>query len=126
MLADQVHRRLLRQFVWTPDKEQFGQAEYWTSLKSAVDAGGTVHGDCDDFAITAAEMLVERGADRSSVSIATCMTPSGAHMVCLLDGWMRDTRQRHVLDWQDVDYTWLSVMRLDEPGDWKTVDAGAA
>mgnify|MGYP006442901509 CR=1 FL=1 len=125
MLADEVHSQLIRQFVWTPDKEQFGQAEYWTSLKDGVDAGETVRGDCDDFSITAAEMLVERGAERGSVSVATCLTPSGPHMVCLLDGWMIDNRQRHVIDWRDADYTWLSVMRLDEPGTWRRVTEGA-
>ena len=83
--AERVKRQMDKGFRYASDKKTSGKFEYWRS--AADEVIGTWEGDCDDYALTAAELLIERGVDPSAVSIAYCKVETGeGHLVCLVDG----------------------------------------
>lgn len=112
-VAEKVKRQMDSGFRYVSDKERTGRFEYWNSATDAVN--GTWEGDCDDYALTAAELLIERGVDPSAVRIAYCHTETGdGHLVCLVDGvettYAIDNRQSGVWMFSSLPYKWISAM----------------
>jgi len=110
-------------FIYVPDMEQFKQPEHWKSHADEVESGQVFKDDCDGFALTAAELLIRNGVGIDKIRISACKTETGeGHLVCIADGWLIDNRQRDIWPWNSVPYKWVSCMRLDEPGTWRTMN----
>ena len=114
-----VQREAKRLFNYVPDHVQFDRPEDWREQSGAVQCGESFSGDCDEFAMTCAYLLWDRGASESDVGIAYCKTEVGTyHLVCLYRGWILDNRRDWPVAWDSVGYEWISVMYLAEPGVW--------
>ncbi len=63
-------------FVYTSDgaSPNTGITDIWCSQLDNINAGIPVEGDCDDFAFTAAAMLIQRGIPREHVFVAVVLT----------------------------------------------------
>ena len=114
-----VQREVKGLFEYVPDSAQFDRPEDWREQSGAVQCGESFSGDCDDFAMTCAYLLWDRGASESDVGIAFCKTENGVHhLVCLYQGWILDNRLDWPVAWDDVGYSYISVMYMDDPGNW--------
>ena len=115
-----IHHKVKRLFTYTPDQVQFDRPEDWRSHADAVENDEPFKGDCDDFAMTCAELLVRQDdTDPSNIGIAFCKTETGTpHLVCLYDRWILDNRREWPVEWDSVGYEWISVMYMSEPGKW--------
>ena len=114
-----VQRLVDRHFNYMRDRVQFDRPEDWRSHADEVERGDSFNGDCDDFAMTCAELLTRRGADKSEVGIAFCKTDTGVHhLVCMYKGWILDNRRHWAVAWDKAGYEWISVMYLADPGNW--------
>jgi predicted transglutaminase-like cysteine proteinase len=128
-IVEEVFDRVRRAFIWTPDKENFGQDDYWTSLKAALNAGETViRGDCDDFAMTCLDLLLDAGEPRHAMRMMLCWVETGEyHAVSGIDvddtTMIFDCRQRRVMDFRSLPYRWDRGMRLSEAPTWRTLSA---
>lgn len=123
-VADRVHARLIRQFVWVPDQATYGRWEDWRSHLDKYITGETIHDDCDGFALTAALALLREHVPESAVRLIMCRTETGqGHLVCGCDDGgdtlILDNRQRGAWSWRSLGYQWLSGMRMSERGTWR-------
>jgi predicted transglutaminase-like cysteine proteinase len=119
-LVRSVHTELVERFEWAPDLEYWNQFEYWESHAALVARGESFKGDCEDFALTCAELLFNAGVQPSLLRIAVARTEdSELHVVCIAHTHLSDCRQRWVVPWMQPPYTWQRSMRLDEPGVWR-------
>jgi predicted transglutaminase-like cysteine proteinase len=126
--ARSVHRDLLRRFIWTADDVFHGVPEHWCGLNWREP--GFLHGDCDDFALAAAEMLLTYGIPPDWVRLVYCLVEvqsgAGGHLVCTLalprlGEFVLDNRQRAVWARAQVPYTWVSMRQLNWPMlEWRT------
>jgi predicted transglutaminase-like cysteine proteinase len=111
-------------FIYTPDKEQFPTLNYdvWDSHADDVEQGKVFKGDCDDYAMTCAELLVRGDMAPEDVRIAFCVTEMGdGHLVCIGENFVLDNRQRNVWEWDRIEYTWEKSMKMSDPGVWRTM-----
>ncbi len=151
-----VFRQVKRKFIWMSDQENYGIPEHWKSYADEVQGGQVFQGDCDNFALTCAELLLRNRVDTrigaetewrpgnnnlsevccgilnrynvisSGVRLAFCFTEAGeGHLVCVAKDrkgkdMVLDNRQRGVWHWTQIRYNWISSMRLDEPGVWRS------
>lgn len=121
-LARKIHRQVRNHFIWTADKKTFGELEHWRSFADEIERGEVFMGDCDDFCLACAELLIRQEADPAKVRIALCKVETGGgHLVCIADGWALDNRERSIISWDLLPYTWIKYMRMDNPGKWKTM-----
>lgn len=121
-IAEQVFADARANFIYTPDGEQFDVREDWRSHAGEIE--GSWRDDCDGFAITCAELLIERGVPKENVKLIYCKTETGTgHLVCGVDAdgdtLILDNRQRAVWGWETIRYEWLRSMRASEPGEWR-------
>lgn len=123
-IAEMTHFEALTHFVYVPDKVLHPDYfDHWQSHADAVARGEIFRDDCDGFAMTCAEMLLNAGEDKSKINLAMCLTETGeGHLVCVFDGWILDNRQRHVKRWDVLPYQWISSMKMSEPGIWRKVE----
>lgn len=118
-----VANALRARFVYTPDDSQFGQPEHWSVMPWKEP--GALHGDCDEFAMTAAAMLLAAGVPAEFIRVRYCLTETGGgHLVCgVVAGdteLIVDNRQTSVWPITDVDYQWKSLRQLDWPAnEWR-------
>jgi predicted transglutaminase-like cysteine proteinase len=100
--------------------------EPWNSFARTVRNGEPFVGDCDDFALTCAELLLARGVPADEVHVITCYTETGVyHAVALAGDWVLDNRHRSVRSRGAVPYRWKLAMRLDQPGRWRKFSSSA-
>ena len=127
-----VHALVQRHFVWAPDRETYGKPDHWEGFAAAVRRGDLARGDCEDFAITCAELLRDdHGVDPAALRLVYCITPRAGHMILCVDGVETqagetvtvalDNRQRAPVEWRGLGYRMVSGMRLSEPGEWQTI-----
>lgn len=122
MKIEQIHRKVLRLFRWAPDQETFDRWEYWSSFADDVQTDKPFVGDCDNFALTCAEVLLREGYDAEDVRLALCWTETGEyHAVCVCKGIVLDNRRRFTVHWGKLPYKWDKGMRLSEPGTWRNI-----
>lgn len=118
----EVFHQMRENFIYTPDKEQFGVREHWTSHEDEVKDGLVWRDDCDGFAATAMALLAV--LDIKSTLIFCKTETGGGHLVCgISDGphqWIIDNRQRGVWDWVAIRYSWISA--LDSDGEWREIE----
>jgi predicted transglutaminase-like cysteine proteinase len=121
-MEDRIFKQVKNLFIWTSDKEVFKQSDHWKSFADEVERGEVFKGDCDDFSLTCAELLVRNGTALDRIKLVLCKVETGTgHLVCISRNLVLDNRQRKVLDWSELPYTWISSMGMDELGIWKTV-----
>lgn len=111
-------------FIYLPDAEQFPEKwDDWRSYANQVELGQVFKDGCDGFAMTCAELLIRRLIPSELVRIVTCKTETNeGHLVCIVDGYLLDNRQRNIWPWNQVPYTWQSSMEMDKPGIWRSIN----
>jgi predicted transglutaminase-like cysteine proteinase len=129
-----THLRVLNLFHYVSDQKNYGVNEDWRSHADAVNRKEVFKDDCDGFALTCAELILEEGIPRDRVKIIICKTEEGEqHLVCGVDidddvdfgktTLICDNRNAHVKAWNQMPkYTWQFYMRMDEPGKWHEVN----
>lgn len=107
-----IHRKVHRLFTYKYDDKNYLQEEHWTSHADDVNSDTPFEDDCDGFALTCCELLLEAGFDRSRVRAIICDTETGeSHLVCGVDvnetTYVLDNRYDSIFDWaKKRDYTW--------------------
>ena len=116
-----VFREVHSHFVYAFDQDVWGIPERWDSFADEVERGETFKGDCEDFAMTAIELLLRKGIKPEACRLATCWTETNEyHGVGIVHGWLIDNRMRTLRPWSSVPgYRWHKSMRMDEPGVWR-------
>lgn len=130
-LVKNLHKEVWGLFDYKTDKRNYQIMEHWTSHADAVNMGETFSDDCDGYAFTCCELLINRGIlQPRDVNFIVCETEYGeGHAVCGVDVEGRtmilDNRDRSVYDWElspkGKAYKWLYFMSFDDPGQWKRV-----
>ena len=119
-----IHRKVFSLFTYIYDKKQYLQEEHWTSHADDVKEGKAFSDDCDGFALTCCELLLEAGFDRSIVKAIICDTETGeSHLVCGIDlegtTYILDNRYDYVFDWSKrSDYNWRYYKVFSEMDKW--------
>ena len=107
-----IHSKVHSLFTYKHDDKNYLQEEHWTSHADVVNEGQEFSDDCDGFALTCCELLIEAGFDRSRVKAIICDTETGeSHLVCGIDlkgtTYVLDNRYDYVFDWRKKrDYSW--------------------
>ena len=123
---EKMHKRVWDLFEYEFDDRNYGLMEHWQSHADAVNQGEKFVDDCDGFAFTCVQLMLEAGHDPSKVYFIICSTETGeGHAVagCSVDGrtYILENRHRRIYDWRDEapgDYTWQYYMQFDQPGQW--------
>ena len=121
-----IHRKVWNKFRYRFDDKNYGVMEDWRSHADAVNRGEVFTDDCDGFAFTMVELMIEAGFPRDKVLFIVCETETGeGHAVSgyEVDGttYIAENRYESVYDWNDSDYNWMYFMRFDNPGQWYKV-----
>lgn len=111
-----VNAQINRSITYGSDRDVFGRTEYWTVAETA--------GDCEDFALSKLQRLLELGFPRKAMRMAIARRRDGIlHAVLAVD----TTRGTYILDSSyDRIYPWDSLgyseWRWEEPGKrtWRT------
>lgn len=119
ILIRATHKRLLDLFEPVSDKVAFGIEEYWHSFAAEATEGVKFRGDCDDFMLTACDVLRAAGVDPSDMWLCAVKTASGeGHAVLVAEGWLVDNTENTIWPSGSADYRWIKAMRVDSPGVW--------
>lgn len=119
-----------RALTYKTDRDNHQLQEHWRSHAEDIIAtpGYRAYGDCDDFALTYAEMLILSGIARHRVAVVYCeIRGYGGHLVCVvdnnvvLDNNFKKPRMKTSL--RREGYTFISQIRLDDPSDWIPIDS---
>lgn len=135
-IARTVHAMAVGRLDYAPDLQTHGRADDWRSYAAELLAqpDARYRGDCDDCAITAAELAVHFGVPANAVRIVMVDTqkrgnPAASdHMVCALGAagvasLVIDNRvTAGPIRWDMLDYTWGVGMRASEPGTWRATE----
>ena len=106
----------LRKFSYVSDEEQYG-GDRKVSFAKEVKEGKSFKGDCDDFAYTIRDLLLEKGHTVQTVIVRTSkISGSILHMVVKVDNkYMIDNRYPFVRLWEDgVKGSQYKVLSLGE------------
>jgi len=107
-----LHKKVFQLFHYEYDEKNYLRDEHWTSHADAVLENKDFSDDCDGFALTCCELLLQDGFDRTQVKAIICDTETGeSHLVCGVDidetTYILDNRYDYVFDWSKKrDYTW--------------------
>ena len=85
----ELHAQVFDLFEYEFDDRNYGLMEHWTSHAQAVNNDQKFVDDCDGFAFTCVELLIERGVPAQDVYFIICTTETGeGHAVagCSLEG----------------------------------------
>lgn len=121
-VIDEIHKKVLENFRYTTDEEQYGLLEDWHSHLTELDEEWK--DDCDGFALTCAVLALEKEIDPSLIRIIFCRVENKGeyHLVCGIDTEddtrILDNRRTIVVSAGQLQYEWISSMRLSEPGVW--------
>lgn len=119
-----IHNKVTKLFTYVFDKKQYLKEEHWTSHADDVNEGKPFSDDCDGFALTCCELLIQEGFERSIVKAIICDTETGeSHLVCGIDlegtTYILDNRYDYVFDWsKKKDYTWRYYKVFSEMDKW--------
>lgn len=123
--------------VYASDSTVFGKTEYWKSWKDEIVQGKKpiIRDDCDGFALTMAELLLEKGFKPEDVAICFCAIHQNGskdleyHLVCkvrnpednewyVMDNNVPKPQKRDRSGGPDWSFKWISCMYVDKPGEW--------
>lgn len=121
-----LHSRVFGLFHYQYDQHNYQIMEHWKSHAQAVNEGRAFTDDCDGFAFTCCELLIELGVPRQDVLFIVCETETGeGHAVagCTLgeNTYILENRYNRIYDWQKepvADYVWRFYMNFQTPGQW--------
>lgn len=121
MTLTEIHNKTFELFTWKSDQENFGRFEYWRSFADHVERSEPFTGDCDNFALTCAELLMRNGYEKDQISIAVCQTETGGwHLVTLYGNLVFDNRYNSIMELESLPhYTWDKYMNMSDIGVWK-------
>jgi predicted transglutaminase-like cysteine proteinase len=120
----ELHKKVFALFKYEYDERNYGVMEDWRSHASLVNEGKQFVDDCDGYAFTMCELMLEQGYPKDKVMFIVCETETGeGHAVCGFetDGvtYIAENRFRYVYDWKSKpDYVWKFFMKFDKPGQW--------
>ena len=121
--AEDILRQVHKYFRYEAEK-----VEHWTSHAEKVKNRIRFRDDCDGFALTCAELLLDAGADPSKVFLVICAIGGVSHMVCALEEddntWIMDNNSAWLRSWHEVPYKWKKAMPLNKLGEWHSVKNG--
>lgn len=126
-LLNRLQSECWRLFTYVHDHRQYMVDEHWTSHAKLVQEGKMFTDDCDGYACTMAELLLDEGVPASDIHLVYCICENGeAHLVCACTDdnktYVAENRYRSVYDWEDRrDYQWMYMMDLDDKGVWKKI-----
>lgn len=110
------------------DRVVFKKEEFWKSWAQEIKEGATnIRDDCDGYALTFAELLVENGISPEHIAITFCILQGEGHLVCevfdmeqqewfILDNNVARPEPKH--KYQSLGVKWISCMYLNNPGVW--------
>lgn len=135
VLARRVRAQVADRIRYRSDRN-----EDWRTLTADVLAGERVRGDCDEYALTAADLLIRAGANPAHVRLVV-VAPIAAfttaedidltatmHLVTVLDdpergeSYVIDSMQDAVWRSDQLRYLYVADMRLSEAGTWRVVN----
>lgn len=125
-LFSDIHKKVHKLFTYVPDEKNYKLTEHWTSHSDDVNANRKFSDDCDGFALTCAELLIEAHVPRKDVYAIVCKTETGeGHLVCgAYDNktdsvWILENRydKMYRRD-KKSSYDWLFWMDFSDPGQW--------
>ena len=121
----EVFNKVFQGFNYKRDVDNHGVVEHWGDCLDKLD--GQWEGDCDDFAITCSLLLSQSGIADKNIRLIFCKVETGGgHLICAVDTdddtLILDNRQKFVVSAGELgEYTFISGMRLSEPGVWKQI-----
>jgi predicted transglutaminase-like cysteine proteinase len=124
---DYLHNRAFKLFNYKHDDKNYGIMEDWRSHADLLAENKEFTDDCDGYAFTIVETLLNMGADKDKVKFIVCETETGeGHAVAGYTigdkTWILENRYPNVYDWNVVPgYKWYYFMKFDEPGQWYEV-----
>ena len=122
-IAKAIHSRVWELFDYEYDIKNYRMNEHWTSHAATVNLGKRFTDDCDGFALTCAELLIEADVPRSRISIVYCHTElQETHLVCGVGTGkttlILDNRFSRIYNWQNSNYKWNYYMTFEDIGQW--------
>lgn len=123
----ELHEKVFNLFNYEYDNKNYGVMEDWRSHAKTVNENMEFTDDCDGFAFTMCELMIEAGFPRDKVMFIVCETETGeGHAVsgCEIDGvtYIAENRYEYVYDWNSKpDYKWNYFMLFHIPGQWYKV-----
>lgn len=120
----QLQNKMHRLFIYRHDDKNYGVPEHWQSHAQSLKENRQFQDDCDGFAFTVCETLINQGAQPSQVKFIICETETGeGHAVAGITlndtTWILENRFREIYDWNTrTDYQWRYYMNFAEPGQW--------
>lgn len=120
----QIHEKVTKLFNYVHDNKNYGVMEDWRSHAESVNESKEFSDDCDGFAFTMVELMLEAGFPPEDVKFIVCETETGeAHAIsgCEIDGvtYITENRFSYVWDWNSKPaYIFKYYMQFDTPGQW--------
>lgn len=127
-ILDKLLTKVHSKFIYKFDEDNYGVIEDWRSKAKEVMQGRKFVDDCDGFAMTMCELMLEYGFDPASVSFIVCETETGeGHAIAGYTDerttWIAENRYYDVYDWNKRSgYKYFYFMKFDEPGQWYKVN----
>jgi predicted transglutaminase-like cysteine proteinase len=112
-LVRKVNGRINSRIEYKTDMELYGIPEFWTIATS--------QGDCEDYALAKAIMLLDEGFPIERMRLATCTVEVGEDHAILIvtveDGdWIMDNRNFYIVRLEDTGKPPYVLHRLQIPG----------
>lgn len=136
-IIDSVFDAVRGHLRYESDQTVFGKAEFWKSWHTEIAAtNGVFKDDCDGFALTMAEMLLQKGVKPEHVAICYCAIIEDArpnnkeyHLATkvfnpedgfwyIMDNNVNRAQRRKNAGGYGWGFEWISCMYADKPGDW--------
>ena len=131
-MIDELHKKLFAGFTYIKDSNQWGVNEDWRSHYEDFKRVGMFMDDCDGFAFTAADAVIDEGlALPGEVLVIRCLTEVGRgnfdHMVCGVnigtETWILDNRYPAVYLMSNKPlYKWYDYMDFNDKGSWYKIE----
>ena len=124
--CDKVKSLVDRYVTWKSDIDVYDRIEYWDDLSEKVLNHERSYGDCDDFTLTYAMLLMKEGIEKSSIRFVHCKNSAGDHLVCAVDDkesnttWILDNNLRRVTNWNHAGLRYVQGYRLGDKT-WKKI-----
>lgn len=84
-LIRKINNKVNREIEYRKDRDD-GYGDNWKLPEQTLEDG---YGDCEDFAILKAYLLINEGIRVERIGIARCDSPWGGHAVCIVGDWHR-------------------------------------
>ena len=118
--------------VYQSDQSRFGKPEHWESFHKIVNRGERFYGDCDDYCLTVANLIIKQFQNPDDVRLALVNTGSHNnaafdHVVCLvrIHGiWYVVDNRRPIQKQNETAYRWYAFIDLPLSSKWTLYQQG--